>query len=429
MNNTINSLYNIYQTLRMASLCAISTPVISGISWAIPPAQEVSDTLRDRVTVENPCDQIAECAGDIELQTFRAFQAHAALAAALAAAGISYNPPTVAALKAEIATLNSLGYDKKGALYNKALQQFKGNTLDTELANMQITPCPNPSDFVLTKTQSPKYFQNGFVQSSTSHATSTSSFYTYIPSNPSTIQEYWVDFANRVEGGGLFQKSDFAQEEKMFSEIPALAAWLAANLDALRSGWSTLRTRLGTGSNDNRVLQGNPTPWIIEGVTRVLNVVNCYGPQFAQISMAQLMKDAKPVNQPGLNILSMAAPKLLQRSLPEQTNIDTIHDLFNTVYAGFSLAKASADKANKRCLINTGALGAGVFNNNKIVVYLAQRLAAYQLNVDIKICGYDAQEAQLGEYIFTQLIAKNPATVDDMLNELQKLAVQYILTP
>lgn len=343
--------------------------------------------------------------------------------AALLNAPPAFNPPTDGALQTAIGAMDQK-YPKKGALITKARAQLAGPIFDHELAAMQVVPCPNPNDFILSSTQIPSYFQNP-LRSGPSTATYTPNFYSYSPCSPN-FKQFWVDFANRTLGGGCFTEG-FVQEEIMICEIPSFAAVIAANQDPKRPGWCALRTRVG-GAASNRVLLGNPTPWLFEGITRTLNVVNCYGKQFDTFPLAQILMDALPVNEPNLNVLAMAAPRLYSNKLPEQTNLNTIRDLFNTAYAGFILARQSAAQDKKQCLINTGPIGAGLFDNNKIVVYLAQRLAAHQLDIAIAFYGYDSVEAQLGEKIFGELVQTTPpgASLSTALVNLQVLAGKEI---
>ncbi len=345
------------------------------------------------------------------------------LLAALLNAPPAFNPPTDTALLTAIGIMDQK-YPKKGALITKERAQLASPIFDHELAAMQVVPCPNPSDFILSATQIPSYFLNP-LRSGPSQASYSPNFYSYDPCSPN-FKQFWVDFANRTLGGGCFTEG-FVQEEIMVCEIPSFAAAIAANQDPKRPGWCALVTRAG-GSNSSRVLLGNPTPWLFEGITRTLNVVNCYGSQFDTFPLQQILMDALPVNQPNLNILAMSAPRLQSKTLPEQTNINTIRDLFNTAYAGFILAMQSAAQDKKQCLINTGPIGAGLFNNNKIVVYLAQRLAAHQLDIAINFYAYDNTAVQLGEKIFGELIQTTSAgsPLSTALANLQVLASKEI---
>lgn len=75
-------------------------------------------------------------------------------------------------------------------------------------------------------------------------------------------------------------------------------------------------------------------------------------------------------------------------SLPaDQTALATIDDLFNTLVAGFKLAKD-----NKVTTVNTGGIGTGVFQNSTKVVYAMRKLAATHVGVDLNYYGLKATE-------------------------------------
>ena len=95
----------------------------------------------------------------------------------------------------------------------------------------------------------------------------------------------------------------------------------------------------------------------------------------------------------------MAAPHLPDRSPEHQFGRDTIHDLFNTFVAGFTLAAESAKSEGRHATVNTGKIGSGDFNNNSNVVYVLQGLAAELVGVNLRFWGYADWEVDLaGRY-------------------------------
>jgi len=207
--------------------------------------------------------------------------------------------------------------------------------------------------------------------------------------------KFWVDFANSTLGGGVFTDG-FLQEETMFLETPELANAAAQT--------KPLVTRTG-GSGP---LNGSPTPLIFLGANRVMAIV----PELAvaatkgdrttehwrTFSVAELIKDDVPLDKSQkINVLSMAAPNLHLKTphdqWKDQATMEVLEDLFNTFYAGFTMAKKAYPSSP--ILINTGPIGAGGFTNNKVVVNVMQQLAAIVVSqqtgpnvVNLKFWGY-----------------------------------------
>jgi len=208
-------------------------------------------------------------------------------------------------------------------------------------------------------------------------------------------------------GGGVFGDG-FVQEEIMCMETPELANAAANNL----------RTR----SSGDKVFQGSPEPLLFKGAHRVMEIEGVYGDDWLHTSVSQLDKDSPLLLKSDVEqiiILAMAAPRV--ESKGQETSLETIKDLFNTFYAGFLLAadnpggalsahrsaEARTARSGRRggtsstVRVNTGPIGAGDFGNSKLVVYVVQRLAAKEANVNLRFCAYDdamAKEADEGYY-------------------------------
>ena len=180
--------------------------------------------------------------------------------------------------------------------------------------------------------------------------------------DPETTQ-FWVDFANKTLGGGVVGNG-FVQEETMFLETPELAN-------------APYRHRPpSAGRAATACCEGSPTPWIFRGANRVMNMDSGLGDivdpankiqRWMKISVQELNHADHPLHQAELiNVLSMAAP-LLPKYGPK-AELTTVKDLFNTFVAGFSLAESAGHGQPIR--VHTGPIGAGVFNNDPVVVYV-----------------------------------------------------------
>ncbi|MFO0956496.1 MAG: hypothetical protein U0800_03405 [Isosphaeraceae bacterium] len=285
---------------------------------------------------------------------------------------------------------NAAGYDKRTGKYDegKVPEGRKALLLDNALANykklvgttsnMRATHLANPSAFAIAPGKDPAYFSKlKFNANRVIQRDVQAGLYSYTPSAYPEKTQFWVDFANKQLGGGVFGNG-FVQEETMFLETPELA-----NAAALPK---PIITRTG---NNPGVLQGSPTPWVFSNVNRVMAISSAATKNDAwrTITVDQLKAADVPLAAAqNINVLSIAAPKLSQTG-PKAT-LPIVKDLFNTFYAGFSLAYSMG--GNQPIRIHTGPIGAGVFYNNRTVVYVMQRLAAMMAGkVNLTMWGYD----------------------------------------
>jgi len=317
-------------------------------------------------------------------------------------------------LLAEIAKLDAnktLSAQNKSLLLHKAYEHLPAG-FKSAMTSYQLDPVA--AGFVLKTGGAPAYFAKPFVN----HAPgieATTSYYDY-NADPKHGQgnDVWVDFANKFLGGGVF-RDGFVQEEVMFLETPELA-----NAAATKS----VDTRIPneTPSKIDGPLEGSPQPWFFGNVTRVTTIDTAAIGDVTKASR-DLVDKSSTVHAPqSFNVVAIAAPKLASKA--DQTNPAVVQDLFNSFMAGFTLARAHASTTQP--WINTGAIGAGAFNNSRTVVYVLQDLAARQLGVNLKWWGYSAGEAAMLENSYVGPIltryaadaAANPAmnTVSHLLS-------------
>lgn len=269
-----------------------------------------------------------------------------------------------------------------------------------------------PEDFVLNAKEKPTYFNDLFKVNNSKQTKfeCDDKLYTYEKESEG-YKGYWVDFANCYLGGGCFEGNSWAQEEQQDYEFPECGEHIAETLGDRIKTRSKILVRAGVDpEHQDEVYQGTPTPYLMNNVSRVIEVSSrIYGGKFQNVKLDDLESHVTNLNEAQkTNLLAIAAPKLDTRNLIKQTDLRTVEDLFNTVMAGFTLAKAQAAQENKdkKCLIHSGKLGCGEFSNNVIVVYLVQRLAAEHLGIDLKLHAYTTEEANLGDQIWQTICSK-----------------------
>lgn len=115
-----------------------------------------------------------------------------------------------------------------------------------------------------------------------------------------------------------------------------------------------------------------------------------YGNQFAKASERQLVQACEYISRPQtVNLIAIEAPSRGQGSY----TLDQVQFILTTAYVGFKAAQILADKThalNKtsrsgntrnrssrfRTIIHTGWWGCGAYGNNRVLMILAQLLAA-----------------------------------------------------
>jgi hypothetical protein len=231
--------------------------------------------------------------------------------------------------------------------------------------------------------------------------------YVYKPTSQSF--ELWVDFANAKLGGGVFGNG-MLQEETMMATMPELA-----NAAAPGDLWTR-------GKGGQGVLDSSPTPLVIASVHRSTNLDPAlYGDGWKNMKMPELLGDITPLEpQPAVNILAIAVPKLSDET--QQTQSDTIRDLFNTFVAAYSVATAS----RKDVLINTGPIGTGDFKHSKVVIYVMQRLAAQHVGVNLRYWGLRADDQHLWDQVAGDIVKDYLAATEHSVNQLLSAAQHHL---
>ena len=292
---------------------------------------------------------------------------------------------------------------RKGLLLDSALEHYH-QLFGTYTSKMKAYQLANPNLYYISTGKPPTYFNDTlkYISPPAGSITVTYATSTYYDYNNAHPHQFWVDFANKKLGGGVFD-TGFLQEETMFLETPELA-----NAAALGS----LLTRTGRAGP----LHGSPTPLIFVGANRVMNIdskwmVEHHTPGSQQREDENWRSKAVPVGDvlqhdvplktaQNINVLSMAAP-YLPDTPGGKADLPVVWDLFNTFDAGFTLATTAYP--GKPILINTGRIGAGGFHNSPVVVNVMQQLAAIVVSqqigsqVNLKFWGYQNTKTEATE--------------------------------
>ena len=263
--------------------------------------------------------------------------------------------------------------------FNKA-----GHTTISELSNKQ--------DYVQSTGNQPGYFGKAFAENKIAIHTpkGDEGRYDYAQDG-----EAWLDYAAVNLGGGVFHNG-FGQEETMALEMPELA-------NAAAQGGHFTRSQ-GCKKNDQpRPLECSPTPLWVGPVHRTMRIspdLTKVKNQWKSEPIDKLFSylTPKPKNVE-VNVLAVAVASLegLTKQEAEQPTID---DMFNTLVAGFKLAKD-----HKVTTLNTGPIGTGIFQNSKEVVYAMQKLAAMQVGIDLNYYGISNTDQSDWDPIVDQIIA------------------------
>jgi hypothetical protein len=299
---------------------------------------------------------------------------------------------------------------KKAALFRQAMSRLKENGAEPSLEMIQM------SDAKKKEFKTPRHFNEIPQLNEDSVPKTTPNFYHYVTSNDSEV--VWVDFANRVLGGGCFG-AGFVQEEIMVAEMPEFANLIAENLDD--TGRCSILTREGKESPG----KGNPTPVLIKGVHRVQAVDGrqFYGHKLNAFDEKKICRDTKELYPPQkVNILAIAAPRLADNDKETQTAKLVAKDIYNTLVAGFVHAKDHNESGNP-LEIHSGRIGCGVFNNDPNLVYLLHIAAAQQVgDINLVMHGYNDQDAARLNNIWKKEICNRAFnTVEEMVEHIARI--------
>lgn len=278
----------------------------------------------------------------------------------------------------------------KQKFFSEGIKLYKKAKISEGLQTFRLT---NIDDFNLSRGKDPNYFQQPFrpLQSKTYV---TEKYYDY-KSYYDDVEDVWVDFANANLGGGCFDRG-FVQEETMVVEMPDFAEHIAEHQKkGYKPGgkhFCTISVREGPFQTRSEVGGGKVNPYLLKGLHRVQQI-DKNGKTRVAVPLGEIQK---------VNVLAIAAPKLVARDLNEQCSYDTARDLFNTIMAGFTLAMQEKDPA-KTCLIHSGKFGCGDYKNNPTLVYLLHCLASKHTGVSVVLHGYKDSESQAAQKIWESL--------------------------
>lgn len=267
----------------------------------------------------------------------------------------------------------------------------------------------------------PMYFFNKIPNPKTPPETPfTPAYYDYGVYDPNK-ENIWVDFANMWLGGGVLNEGN-VQEETMAQETPELLAVCADADPKTKITYQTrTKSKLVMFNPDicgEEAMMGNPTPILIKGVHRVLALDSekLYGHKLETRDQKEIEEGfgitilEQPVKY---NLLAIAAPRL--DHLEQQFDRGTINDLFNTIYAGFSMA-------DKNCMVHSGLLGCGAFNNHPTVAIVLQMFAAHLQGVSLYLHGVNDQQMNAAKEIWTRAFKDAPDNmmIRDALDKISR---------
>lgn len=186
-----------------------------------------------------------------------------------------------------------------------------------------------------------------------------------------------VNFADE-ELFGYYGTDLFAQDEVQVLEHPALGSAREYLLTkALQQG--CLTAKCYPSLVDER---GAPTPWLFQGVPRVLSVdtAQLYGNAFAGATSEQL-RGAITVGVGGQssNIVCIAAPR--KKHSTKHYTAEVLAAAYDMALAGFS-AVAAATPQGTEVVVVTGHWGCGAFGGDRFVMAVVQILAASAAGLD-----------------------------------------------
>ncbi|WP_131829085.1 hypothetical protein [Mycobacterium numidiamassiliense] len=276
----------------------------------------------------------------------------------------------------------------------------KYSLLSNALANLDfkkaghtsISELSNKQDYVQSKGNQPGFFAKPFADNNVDvkQADGDGGRYDYLKDG-----ETWLDYAAVNLGGGVFHNG-FGQEETMALEMPELA-------NAAAQGGHFTR---GQGCKDNdkpRPLECSPAPLYVGPVHRTMKVasgINEPNGKWKSMPIDALLTYMTPLpRNVELNVLAVALASL-EGTTGQEAEQPTIDDMFNTLAAGFKLAKD-----NKVTTLNTGPIGTGIFKNSTKVVYVMQKLAAMQVGINLRYYGLSKADQSTWDPIVDHIVA------------------------
>jgi hypothetical protein len=326
-------------------------------------------------------------------------------------------------------------YRKKVYIYATALAQY--SRFDSETKTSPYVYVLEDSKYTWTSPSTyPHYLAVDPFGSKKVDLSFDSKWYDYVfRGDVKQTDVYWVDYAFHFLGGGAFTNG-FLQEETMCCETPDLANLAAWQEKDAHGDWNSHLMTRRTSVNKEKVAAvgcGDPTPIMIKGLHRVLNLKAkdnfSHGATLEGKSFEEIRTIVNNGVFPGsasetFNVIAAAAPNLNTAPTHGAKDEATVVDLFNTFVAMFALAQKQS-AGGKSIVVNTGPIGCGNFGNDRIVVYVLQALAAGLVSlkdkeIALKFWGAEPGEEDTTNKLVHYITNKGPKTLLDMVKECVK---------
>ena len=220
---------------------------------------------------------------------------------------------------------------------------------------------------------------------------------------------FQVNFADK-ELFGYCKTGLFAQDEMMAAEHPCLAH---------------LRTAIEGDKNLSQIDPGKRQVALVMNVSRLgkIDTSGIYGNNFVSATQETLRAKVKKLAQASKsNLLAMTALNVPPSLAGTPYQRKHVEQLFETAFAGFSLAKQEATLYGKTCTIDTGNWGCGAFGNNHELIALIQIAAADLAGVDALVHNgvsrKETEYANTARAKYLEIIAQmsEPKTVEKLID-------------
>lgn len=246
---------------------------------------------------------------------------------------------------------------QKAHAFDDGMRAFEKMKLQNTLGVARLA---DETAFEQSKTKLPAYFDASFANNNMD-----------VEEDENNRHEFRLISASRQFGKNCFTPNDFGGKEDLCAaEIPTIAQYLATNVAMTRS----------EGKGNGRVLRASPKPIAFMNAQRVQEVIAF------ENTMGNMEYKGSVLDKPQtLNLLGINTPALKNKNLAEQqTSVETMSDVFNSLVAAFTLAKEQTPEG-KTCHIKGAFIGCGAYNHDPKVMCVLQYLAAEYVDVSIDL--------------------------------------------
>ncbi len=301
--------------------------------------------------------------------------------------------------------------ENKMAIYNQHVNVLQARTDNATLHRHEFELLSNnpkqlTSSLVIKSGQTKPKFEAEWIEYGKSY-------------NDSKVNTTKVDFANKFLGGGwVSHHLGFLQEEQIFAhhpELSLLASEGASVKEQREEGDGGILTRKG----GKKAGKGKATPQLIRGKGMLafasLPGFNLKDKKDIHLKKKDLNLSKLQPNSVDYGILAMAAP---EHEKGQSHDMASLRDLFSTAYTGYHGTVQLDRSEGKQTAIETGAWGAGDFNNKLNVSIAIQYLAA--ISAEVSEISFHGVKADKAVAFVDDFLAKHPnCTVEEVLNEIQ----------